>query len=254
MSYILEALRRAESERERKRRIPGLLAQPVPTASPDERDPRRSKAWLWVVIGVAAGVLLPALWHAWTLEPIPDEVAAAARAPVAGSVTPQTSSTAPAAAMAAPASPPAVPAVAPAPAAPAVVEPPAPTRSARTRPAASVAATKASAAAHPVPRVAAAPPAASAGPVAVAATPSAAAAPEPKLRSLNEMPEDVRRAVPPLAFGGSVYSEIAAQRMVILNGQVLREGDAVTDELQLEQIRPRSAVMRLRGQRFEITF
>jgi general secretion pathway protein B len=51
-----------------------------------------------------------------------------------------------------------------------------------------------------------------------------------------------------------VYSEIPAQRMVILNGQVLREGDAVSDELVLEQIRARSAVMRLRGQRFEITF
>ena len=89
---------------------------------------------------------------------------------------------------------------------------------------------------------------------ATAPAPAAASAPEPRLRSLAELPEELRRGVPQLAFGGSVYSDVAAQRMVIFNGQVLREGDAVTDELLLEQIRPRSAVMRLRGQRFEVTF
>jgi general secretion pathway protein B len=81
-----------------------------------------------------------------------------------------------------------------------------------------------------------------------------ASAPEPRLRSLAELPEELRRSVPALAFGGSVYSETAAQRMVIFNGQVLREGDAVSDEVLLEQIRPQSAVMRLRGQRFEVKF
>ena len=67
---------------------------------------------------------------------------------------------------------------------------------------------------------------------------------------------DLGRAVETaeLAFGGSVYSQIATQRIVIFNGQVLREGDAVTEELRLEEIRPRSAVMRLRDQRFEIVF
>jgi len=84
--------------------------------------------------------------------------------------------------------------------------------------------------------------------------PAPASAPEPRLRSLAELPEELRRGVPQLAFGGSVYSEIAAQRMVIFNGQVLREGDPITDDLQVEQIRPRSAVLRMRGQRFEIAF
>jgi general secretion pathway protein B len=88
-----------------------------------------------------------------------------------------------------------------------------------------------------------------------AAQPSAPPpAAEPKLRTLAELPDDLRRSVPQLAFGGSVYSDVPTQRMVIFNGQVMREGDPVTDELTLEQIRPRSAVMRLRGQRFEIAF
>jgi hypothetical protein len=69
------------------------------------------------------------------------------------------------------------------------------------------------------------------------------AAPPERLRTLAELPDDLRRSVPQLAFGGSVYSDTPAQRMVILNGQVMREGDAVTDELQIEQIKPRNAVL-----------
>ena len=84
---------------------------------------------------------------------------------------------------------------------------------------------------------------------------AAARAPVPeRLRTLAELPDDVRSSVPQLAFGGSVYSDTPAQRMVIFNGQVMREGDAVNDQLQIEQIRPRSAVMRVRGQRFEMPF
>src|SRR5258706_5997006 len=85
MSYILEALRRAESERERKRGVPGLHAQPVPATSPDDQREGRSRPWLWVVIGLSAGVVLMLLWRAWATEPLVDE-AALARAPVAGHV------------------------------------------------------------------------------------------------------------------------------------------------------------------------
>jgi general secretion pathway protein B len=262
MSYILEALRRAETERERKRRVPGLHAQPVPGPSPEEPGLRRSKAWLWVVIGVSAGVLLPLLWRSCTSDPISEE-SAGAHGTVAGSVTPQGGVGAdarPAGAPATPVEPP--PASPPAAAAPVAPEQPPATR------AAPKAGTTAKAGAATAPDAmtrppnaatpaasAASPDGASQGRAAKPAPPAAAAsAPEPRLRSLAELPDELRRAVPPLAFGGSVYSEIPAQRMVILNGQVLREGDAVSDELVLEQIRARSAVMRLRGQRFEITF
>jgi general secretion pathway protein B len=74
------------------------------------------------------------------------------------------------------------------------------------------------------------------------------------LQKLSDLPEDLRRQVPTLSFGGSVYSALPAQRMVIFNGQVLREGDLVTDGLSVEEIRAKSAVLRLRGQRFEVVF
>jgi general secretion pathway protein B len=258
MSYILEALRRAETERERKRRVPGLHAQPVPSSSLDERGTRRSnKIWLWIALGVSAGVLLPLLWRWWVIDPIAAEAAAAARAPSAGSVTPQASVDAP------------PPTAASAPIATAqAIEPPAPAQETPHPPRAAHTPTKTAAVApkpNPVageraPAATGAQPTAhlprpaASAPQAVAAATATASAPEPRLRSLNEMPEDVRRSVPTLSFGGSVYSETAAQRMVIFNGQVLREGDAVADDVTLEQIRPHSAVMRARGQRFEIAF
>jgi general secretion pathway protein B len=291
MSYILEALRRAESERERKRGgVPGLHAQPVPNPSPDDGGERRGAPWGWIVTGLSIGVLLMILWRWWSVEPLVDE-AALARAPVGGNVSPG-SAQPPAAAAPTPPAPmePAAPAaVAPAPgatpsAAPAPNTPPkggAPTptdekspratkpappprSTANVAPAArrvdgpaqapASASGQPSTAAQPTP----APPVTTTAPPAAntrnAAPVPAPAAPPERLRTLAELPDDLRGSVPQLAFGGSVYSDTPAQRMVIFNGQVLREGDAVTNELQIEQIRPRSTVLRVRGQRFEMPF
>jgi hypothetical protein len=69
---------------------------------------------------------------------------------------------------------------------------------------------------------------------------------------LAELPDELRRSVPPLAFGGAIYSEVRAQRMVILNGQLLREGEALSADLTLETIRANSAVLRIKGERYEL--
>jgi general secretion pathway protein B len=79
-----------------------------------------------------------------------------------------------------------------------------------------------------------------------------AQAPPPRLPRLNELPEELRQQMPALAVGGSVYSPQAEKRMIILNGQVFLEGAVLAPELKLEQIRPKSAVLSIRGQRFEL--
>lgn len=255
MSYILEALRRAETEREGRRRVPGLHAQPV---LPGEEPPApRSKAWLWVVLGLAAGLLLALLWRGSERDAA-DEEALAARASAAGSVTSH-----------APADEPALPASAvaeAAPPAPAAADAPPPAVAHEQPPAHRKPGATAKAA--PKPRAKApektTEPAAATAAKAVAAprqtaqTPAvataSASAPEPPLRTLADLPADVRSRVPPLSFGGSVYSDVSAQRLVILNGQVLREGDAIADGVWLAQIRPHSAVIRVGEQRFEYPF
>jgi general secretion pathway protein B len=69
---------------------------------------------------------------------------------------------------------------------------------------------------------------------------------------LAELPEDVQRQVPALKLGGLVYSSAPASRMVIVNGDVQREGSTVAPGLTLEHIKPKSAVFAIRGQRFEV--
>ena len=55
-----------------------------------------------------------------------------------------------------------------------------------------------------------------------------------------------------LAWSGAVHAERAEQRLVIVNGQVAREGDPLANGLQLLQIRPKSVLLRWQGQRIEM--
>ena len=64
----------------------------------------------------------------------------------------------------------------------------------------------------------------------------------------------MRRTIPPLVIGGAIYSENAASRMLIVGGQVLHEGDRAAPGVTLEQIKPRSAVLRWKQLRYEVTF
>lgn len=79
--------------------------------------------------------------------------------------------------------------------------------------------------------------------------PSAGAERVPRLA---ELPDEVRRQVPALKLGGLVYSAAPASRMVLVNGDLQREGSTVAPGLTLERINPKSAVFSLRGQRFEV--
>lgn len=89
-----------------------------------------------------------------------------------------------------------------------------------------------------------------------AATPkpatAASVAAEPRLPTLAELPAELRSQLPALVVGGSMYSTNAASRIVILNGQVFREGDKPVDGLSVEQIRLKSTVLAFRGVRFEL--
>lgn len=67
--------------------------------------------------------------------------------------------------------------------------------------------------------------------------------------ALADLPPAERRELPPLAVGGSVWSDHAPSRFVMLDGQVLREGDSVAPGLVLERIAQKSAILRWREQR-----
>ena len=69
-----------------------------------------------------------------------------------------------------------------------------------------------------------------------------------------ELPDDIRKQLPPLNTSGAMYSDTPAARMVIFNGQVFHEGDKLTPDLVLEQIMLKGAILSFKGQRFSISY
>ncbi|MFH7043648.1 general secretion pathway protein GspB [Paucibacter sp. JuS9] len=205
MSFILDALRRADSERERGR-VPGLHAQAHAMSADhaaDDHGPAggRFGAMQWLVGGAAALalVLLGAWASTWLSAPEPVHPPVVAVSPVqpAPLSAPPPRST------------------------PGLVELQAP------------------------PLAAALPP----------VQPAASVLPkEQALPLLSQLPEELRRQVPALTSGGSMYSETPASRMLILNGQLLHEGDLVGGVLLLEEIKLNGAVLSIKGQKFRISF
>ncbi len=235
MSLILDALRRADSERERERgAVPGLHAQQMEPAAAETTAAVRALPWLAVAIVAAAVLLAAAAW----LVAGRDAPRAAAAPAVAQSVA-QAPALPPAPPAAAAASAPPVPAPTASPPEPRPVAEPAPWtapdggRKAGTEAVA--------AAAAPTPEVR------------TLTAPSVAPA-EARITSREQLPEDLRAQLPPLAVGGSIYSASAAERSLIIDGRIVRENDRLTADLTLEQIRPKSAVLRFKGHRFEIVF
>ena len=235
MSLILDALRRADSERERERgAVPGLHAQQMEPAAAETTAVVRVLPWLAVAIVAAAVLLAAAAW----LVAGRDAPRAAAAPAVAQSVA-QAPALPPAPPAAAAASAPPVPAPTASPPEPRPVAEPAPWtapdggRKAGTEAVA--------AAAAPTPEVR------------TLTAPSVAPA-EARITSREQLPEDLRAQLPPLAVGGSIYLASAAERSLIIDGRIVRENDRLTADLTLEQIRPKSAVLRFKGHRFEIVF
>ena len=199
MSYILDALRRADAERQQGQ-LPGL-GSTIDTMQPVAAPPL---PWPWwaaaAVVLLSAGVGLAWWW--------PANRTAVAAAPPAVVLGPR----------------PVEPVAAPSPPA-------------------------------PLPIVVSGPPvAAVVSPVASESGPASASVPAARVLPIRELPDAQRRELPPLVVGGSVWSDSAPSRFVILDGQVLREGDALAPGLTLERINRKSAVLRWREMRVEVAF
>lgn len=244
MSYILDALKKADAERERGT-VPGLHSQPLGQVDDDGEATRRPVSpAMWLVAGAGICLIAVLSWQllsrpsAPTTEPNPTPTAEAQ--PMNG--TPAEPTQAPAAAeqrMPAPpiaAAPPSAPADRP----PAMTPP--------LRPAAPPA--------PPSPTmVREAPSRAPAEPVQATPKPTAQAAPAAaRIPAMSELPDDIKRELPQLMIGGAMYSDTPASRMLIINSQVFHEGDQPYQGLVLEEIRLKSAVFKYRGYRYAINY
>ncbi|MDC8770470.1 general secretion pathway protein GspB [Roseateles albus] len=237
MSYILDALRKADSERERGS-VPTLHshAEHEHAGGRPGRSGTVAADWppalRWAL--AAAAVVLLLLLGAWAAR-----WGAVDSAPAGSVAIPP----APAATLPPPAAMAAKPTLAsqaPAPLTPVLLAPP--PAAVEPLPAAKPLAGGAPSSAVQAPAISSSSPIAQPNPSA------------PAILKFADLPDATRKALPTIATSGAMYSDTPANRMLIVNGQLLHEGEQIAPELLLERIELKSAVLVFKGQRFRISY
>ncbi len=277
MSYILDALKKAESERNLGS-VPNVYMEPVPIAKFEKPPPawRRPSIWIAALLLAAAGI--GAMWWIGAQSEAPPATVSATPMMVAqahNQVEPAAPDQARQKAAAAPNAPQSnarplkndagehadkndAPARKPKPAA--SPKPP-------TEPAAIPAAKKpahekvAALEKAPAHEPKAAKPAVRAEPEKsdmaqlnlASAAPSLSAA-EMQVSALRDLPDHVQRGIPPISIGGYIYSPNPAERSMLLNNRLIREGEQTASGLVLEKMMPKEAVLSFQGQRFRLAY
>ena len=250
MSYILEALKKAQAERQLGA-TPTIHAPTLDGGAGVSRGSTMKKP-LVIALGVMAAAIVALLallvrQQAATAPSAPQsapsqpgsggQLAPAAAQPqspsVAAAPLPQPIAATPSPAQQMPAVPSSVPSTPRA---------PAPQRSAAPVP--------------PAPRTAVAPatqaPEIPAERTAVAAQQAPAPAQPEVTQTVRDLPEPIQRAIPQITFGGYMYSKNPADRMVLIDKILRKEGDEVAPGLVLEKLLPKAAIFTFRGYRYRV--
>jgi general secretion pathway protein B len=212
MSYILEALKKAQAERQLGN-APTIHAPHLHHAAPRLPAVKRSGV---LALAAGAAVVAAAGWFAWSQRSPAPVAVLTPPVPVAPAAAPVVANPVPV----------------PAPVAPVASPPPA-----------------AVARVEPVvrPRKAAVP----AAPVVPAAAPAPA---EENIRFAKDLPLEIQQQLPRVGFGGYMYSDNAADRLVLVDKTLRHEGEEIAPGLMLEKLLPKGAVLNYRGTRYRVGF
>ena len=219
MSYILEALKKAQAERQLGS-APTIHAMPIQAAPVATSASARTPLWIAAAVAATLAAVAAVMW--WR-GPEPVAPAVLAVPPIVAEPPIAVAPVAPPVALPVPQAPLTPP--------PRVVQ---------------AAPVKKPTVATPLP----------AAPV-VAAEPEPvlqAAALEENLPFLSQLPEPQRSEAPKVSFGGYMYSKNPADRMLIVDKVLRREGEEVAPGLILEQLQSKAAVMNYRGTRYRMAY
>ena len=226
MSYIYEALKRAEDENARGVAAAGRVRRPRFFATP-------SRAWLWALIGVLAANAAVIITLTFVRRSPAPTVTVSGQAVSPPQDTGAGEST--------PSAPPISNVATARPARPATAMKPA------AQPAAPPVPAAARADSAPATPTAVTPETASARPETPA--PAAPAIPPPAPAPSAAAPSPPASETPKLQVQVVVYSDVPAERMVVINGRRYTEGQKIDPETVVEHITPEGAVVSRKGQR-----
>lgn len=252
MSYILEALKKAQAERQLGN-APTLHAPTLQSVERSAAGGRLKKPLLLVIVAMAAVI---AALVAMVLRP----AATPAPAPVAQAAADAPAQPAPAAPHVTAPAPPSAAVVAespaPLPAPVAALPPPVATLTPAVR-------RHADPQAAPTPAVGepAAPATNATNATAVvtaaagtAAAPAKAPAFEEPVQNLRDLPEPIQRSIPQVAVGGYIYSRNPSDRLLLIDKVLRHEGEEVAPGLKLEKLLPKEAVFNFKGYRYRVPY
>lgn len=232
MSYILDALKRADAERERGT-IPGIHAQPAVDWPGQAAHPTSAGRTLWFVLGVATVLSGSIAWRIWgnqSSHPVAANGSTTAAPASSPGVPPNQVQAQPKAVITQ------APDVDVTPRSPISTRPePVAVRHKPTPPAMAIN----SQATPPLAQLRTSPQKATVG---------------DKVIPLSELPDEIRRELPVLSISGAIYSENVANRFLIVNGQIFHESETPVPGVVLERIKLKSAVLSFKGYRYSVTY
>jgi general secretion pathway protein B len=238
MSYILDALKRADIERERGA-TPGLHTRHQPPSGLPSNPGVTKRS---VTIGLLSGLVLAALvtgvwiWRTTQITPatatLPPNAVAAASTPTAQApVTTQPAVTPPISLIAS-----------------------VPIASVQIAPVTIAPVTKAPVLTPPLSMAekVAPPPATQVSALAVTHINAVAAKSASVVLLFDDLPQDIRSQIPKITITGTVDADSPNQQLLLVNNLVLSQGNLVAPEVKLEEIQTSSSVFSFRGTRFRI--
>jgi len=217
MSFILDALKKAEADRKLGEAV--SLHDPAPAPAPNWVEPTSapSRQSIWLMAGGALAVCLVLGALLWLSAPAPETAASTmppqATAPIARPDPSRSDTAMGVATVPSPAMPEPTSVQLPIPARPT------PTVSAKQTPKADSESTVAPSANRPEP-----------------------------------LPAAIRLQLPALAVSGAMYADVPSNRMVVINGTVFHEGDTIAPGLVLEHIALKAATLRYQGKAYLLAY
>jgi general secretion pathway protein B len=247
MSYILDALKKSDQQRQRG-------ATPTLQTSQSIEAPRHTgRAWLYLslAVAVAAGAFGLGSLRPWRTEPVVVAVPSPLASPASLAAPDAAAFTAPVAA------PAATPSTTSSPHTPPVAQTEAVTQTTAKEPAkiTSVEQQRQMPARPPSQEAPApagdAPSAQKAATLPGSATAREEKASEDKVVALADLPASIRAELPPMNITVHAYTRAPKDRLVGVNDKLLREGDTLAPDLVLERITPDGMVFTYKGTRFQ---
>jgi general secretion pathway protein B len=242
MSYILDALKKAEAERHLGD-VPSIHAAAPDAAAGLDEPPFWRKHLPWLITGFLVVLMLAYLsWsRPWShVESAPVAAIAPPPAPIAAAPAPES----------APVTPPAPVHETQAPAAPA--EKPKTEKAASETKSPTLASSPTAKPEAPVAQSASSPSAApsTSSTPATPSTPTTQDTQEDTVGTMQDLPAAIQRELPQVSVSGYIYARKPSERTALVNKKLLHEGETVAPDLVLERVTPKGAVLNYKGYRY----